>query len=145
MVLDGCCLDEPVKLDEAAAQLVRMRDCSPPGLTAVAEGGGIDLGHDALQKNWPFAGSGGGAMQGLRTRRRLELARERYGMSWFEVPGIPGSLADGRSACLTPSCPRPAPAAAPRTRAAGSRVRHDRSLSNRAIRARGSIAAKDMA
>ena len=41
--------------------------------------------------------------------------------------GMPGSLGGGRSACRTPSCPRPAPAAAARTRAAGSRCRHDRS------------------
>jgi len=41
-----------------------------------------------------------------------------------------GSLGDGRSACRTPSCPRPAPAAAVRTRAAGSRCRWVRSLPN---------------
>jgi hypothetical protein len=56
-----------------------------------------------------------------------------------------GSLGRGRSACRTPSWPRPAPAAAVRTRAAGSRCRYDRSLLSQAIRARGRIAAKDMA
>jgi Clp amino terminal domain, pathogenicity island component len=73
--------------------------------------------------------------------RNLHLDRTH----WLEVPGVAGSLGDGRSACLTPSCPRPAPAAAVRTRAAGSRFRYDRSLPSQAIRARGSIAAKDMA
>ena len=29
-------------------------------------------------------------MPGLRPRLRLELARERYGMAWFEVAGMPG-------------------------------------------------------
>ena len=58
------------------------------------------------------------------------------GTHWLEVPAVAGSLGDGRSACLTPSCPRPAPAAAVRTRAAGSRFRYDRSLPSQAIRAR---------
>ena len=71
------------------------------------------------------------------------LARENA--VWFEVPGTPGSLAGGRSACRTPSCPRPAPVAAVRTRAAGSRCRQDRSRPSQAIKARGSIAARDMA
>jgi hypothetical protein len=52
--------------------------------------------------NWPVSGTG---WPGLRWR------------------GCRVSLGDGRSACLTPSCPRPAPAAAVRTRAAGSRCR----------------------
>jgi hypothetical protein len=48
-----------------------------------------------------------------------------------------GNLTGGRSACRTPSCPRPAPAAAARTRAAGSRCRQDRSRLSQAIGARG--------
>jgi hypothetical protein len=90
-------------------------------------------------ENWPFAGTQG-TMPGRRPRRP-----ERCGMPWFEVPEMLGSLAGGRSACRTPSWPRPAPAAAVRTRAAGSRCRYDLSLPSQAIRARGSIAARDMA
>jgi len=64
-------------------------------------------------------------------------------MSWFEMAGVLGNLDAGRSACRTPSWPRPAPAAAVRTRAAGSRCRWDRSLLSQAIRARGSVAVRD--
>lgn len=41
----------------------------------------------------------------------------------FLMPFMRGSLSPGRSACRTPSCLRPVPAAALRTRAAGSRFR----------------------
>jgi hypothetical protein len=64
----------------------------------VVEVGEIEFSHETLQENWPFEG---GAMPGLRPCRRPELARERCGMSWFEVPRMAGSLGADRSACRT--------------------------------------------
>lgn len=55
---------------------------------------------------------------------RSHLVSGKGTENWpFPMPWTRGSLGPGRSACRTPSCPRPAPAAAVRTRAAGSRFR----------------------